>query len=161
MADGFFGASEAQDRYQLGVLEIVNDKSLNDDERRRRLAALKSDAPTEVIAARQPSETLQSLEERTAALRKAGADESQIESLRMQSLGPEAAARLRTLDQENDAWSQRMSALRQARSQVLADAGIAQTDKQHAIDDYIDKNFSGPEAIRARALLSLDQTASN
>lgn len=160
MANGFFGASEAQDRYQLAVLEIVNDKTLGNDERQRRLAALKGDAPTEVIAARQPSETLQALQDRTDALRKAGADEAQIEALRIQSVGPEAAARMRSLDAENAAWNQRMGALRQTRSQILADAGIAQSDKQHAIDDYIDKNFSGPEAIRARALLSLDQASS-
>lgn len=159
MAEGFFGDSEAQDRYQLAVLDLVNDKSLSDGERQRRLAALKDRAPADVVAARQPSETLQSLQEQTEALRKSGADESQIEALRMQTLGPEAAARLQAVDQENAAWNQRMQALRQTRSQILADAGIAQADKQHAIDDYIDKNFSGPEAIRARALLSLETSS--
>ncbi len=159
MADAFFADSEAQDRYQLAVLDVENDKTLSDDERQRRLAALKTDAPADIIAARQPSETLQTLESRTEALRKAGADDSQIESLRIQTVGPEAAARMHALDEENAAWNQRMQALRQVRAQILTDAGIAQTDKQRAIDDYIDKNFSGPQAIRARALLSLDQAS--
>jgi lipase chaperone LimK len=156
MADGFFGDSEAQDRYQLAVLAVVNNKSIDKDERERELAALRDSAPADVRAARQPSQTLQTLETQTEALRKAGADDSQIQALRVQTVGPEAAARLQTLDEQNAEWNLRMQALRQTRAQILADNGIAQADKQSAIDDYIAKNFSGPDAIRARALLSLD-----
>jgi lipase chaperone LimK len=161
MAEGFFAGSEAEDRYQLAQLEVTNDNSISDDERRIELAALRKEAPSEVTAAQQPSQTLQQLAAQTAQLRQSGAGEAQIDALRMQTLGPEAAARMHTLDQENAAWDQRMQALRNTRAQITAEAGIAEADKQRAIDDYIDKNFSGPDAMRARALLSVDQGSTN
>ncbi len=158
MADGFFAGSEVQDRYQLDRMEVMNDVTLTNEQRAQRLeAVIAAEEPAEVHAARQPSRDLVELQKTTDQMRKAGASADDIQAMRVQSVGTAAAERLSALDQEQTVWNQRVQTLGAARRQILSDPAVADADKQSRIDDYLDQNFSGTEALRARALLGLKQ----
>lgn len=155
MAEGFFSSSEAEDRYVLDRMEIMADKGLTAEQRAQRLAALSATEPAERRAALQPSQDLLELRSRTEQMRQAGASVEQIQSMRVGLVGAEAAERLKALDQEQADWARRMQALEAARQNILADPNIAPDDKQRRIDDVITRDFSGPEALRASALLGV------
>lgn len=154
VAEGFFGESEAEDRATLARMDIVNDKSLSPEERKARLAAL--DQSLGVTAPENsPTATLATLQSGTEALRKSGATEAEIQAFRERTVGAAAAERLQQLDRDNAAWDQRVATLRSERAQILATPGIADADKQQQIDALIAREFSGPEATRARALIGI------
>jgi len=155
MAEGFFSGSEAEDRYTLDRMDVMADKSLTAEQRAQRLAALSATEPADRRAALQPSQALIDLSSRTEQMRQTGASPEQIQAMRVQSVGVEAADRLKTLDQEQATWSQRMQALEAARQEILSDPNAAADDKQRRIDALVDRDFSGPEALRARAILSI------
>lgn len=153
MAEAFFSGSEAEDRFTLDRMEILADKGLTDEQRSQRLAALSAAEPAERRAALQPSQNLLELRNRTEQMRQAGASVEQIQSMRVGLVGTEAAERLKALDQEQAAWARRMQVLEAGRQHILADPNIPVDDRQRRIDELVARDFSGPEALRASAIL--------
>jgi len=155
-ADGFFADSEAYDRYVLAKLAIDNDKSLSPQERAARLADARSRAPQEVRANEELAEKLDSLAAADAQVRKAGGGAAELRIARERIVGAEAAARLQTLDEEEADWNRRLDAVRAGKRQLDGTAGLSVDDRQRQLDRLIAANFSGPDAVRAKALLELN-----
>lgn len=155
MAEGFFSGSEAEDRYVLDRMEVMADKALTAEQRAQRLAVLSAAEPAERRAALQPSQDLIDLRSRTEQMRQAGASAEQIQAMRVQFVGTAAAERLMALDQAQATWGRRLQALEAARQNILSDLNVAADDKQRRINLLVDRDFSGPEALRARAILGI------
>lgn len=158
MAEAFFSGSEAEDRFTLDRMEILADKGLTDAQRSQRLTALSAAEPAERRAALQPSQNLLDLSNKTEQMRQAGASVEQIQAMRVGLVGSEAAERLKALDQEQADWARRMQALEAGRRNVLLDSNIPAYDKQMRINELVLRDFSGPEALRARAILGMTDT---
>jgi len=155
-ADGFFADSEAYDRYVLAKIEIDNDKTLSPSARAARLAAARTQAPAEVRENEAAAATLTELADVADQVRQQGGDAAQLRIARERIVGAEAAERLQALDDENADWNRRLDALRTSKHQLDVTRGLSADDKQRQLDALIARGFSGPDAVRARALLELN-----
>jgi lipase chaperone LimK len=121
LARRLFGAGEDMLRVHLERRRIRDEPGLTVDERRERLAALEARYPPRVreARARALAPLLHAQAER--ALRDAGASEAEVDALRTEHFGAEAAARLRALDGERARWRARWEAYLEARRALAAD----------------------------------------
>ncbi len=148
-ADGFFAADEARDAWFLDNMAIVGDRSLDAATRAARLSALRATAPLEL---RQVEEDRAALAALTAADQ---ASPAQRQALREQAVGPAAAARLAALDEEDAAWAQRLAEAAVEQRSIAA-ADLSADDRQRALTAMIERRYTGPEQVRARAQLGID-----
>ena len=155
-AEGYFGASEAEDRYVLAKLAITQDRTLSARQREQRLAVARALAPPALRDADDRADALATLSAGTERLRRDGGDAAQLQALRERTVGPEAAARLQAVDQDDAAWSQRVQAFEAARRGIESNAGLDAEDRRRQVEALIARDFSGPEIVRLRAVLGLD-----
>lgn len=155
MAEAFFAEDEAEENFALARMELLQDASLTAAQREARLEALLDDLPPALRAVERDSRTLQRLDAKVQALGTAAADPARLYAARSEIVGADAAQRLAALDAEDAAWKSRMQALEAERSRILASPGLTAAEQQSALESYLEREFSGPDALRARAHLSI------
>jgi len=96
---------------------------------------------------RAPVEVAQQVE----AWRAQGASEAEVRRLREQTFGSAAADRLEQLDRDRAAWDKRYADW-QAERRVIEQSGLAQEDRQRALEDAMARRFSEQEQRRVQAL---------
>jgi len=84
-----------------------------------------------------------------------GADPSEVRELRLSLVGPEATGRLEDLDQERQQWQQRMDDFSAEREAILSYQGLAEDDKQAAIEELLENRFNANERLRVSSLLDM------
>jgi lipase chaperone LimK len=146
-ADGLFGATDAYDLDALARLEIGNDKSLTDAQRKERIAALDARLPQKAREERDAPTRVLRLEESVAQARAQGAGDNEIYRMRSTALSPEAAARLADVDREEADWQRRIAAY-QAQRQQLQQQSRADPA---ALQQLRDSGFSADEQKRLAA----------
>ncbi|WP_304639815.1 lipase secretion chaperone [Pseudomonas sp.] len=147
----FFGAEEVYNLFTLQRLAIVNDDQLSATDKAERIEALRNDLPGEMQALLVPQLHHQ-LSDETAALLASGGDAHALRELRMSIVGPEATERLEALDRERARWQQRLDAFQAERQAILDFPGLAESDKQAAIDELLHDSFAPSEQLRIAAL---------
>jgi lipase chaperone LimK len=138
---------------------IAADPTLSEDERVSRLAALEAELPEPIRSARAAVTGPLRLAREEAALRAAGGAPEEIQALREDAVGSEAAQRLAGLDQQRAEWQARVDAYRQERATIDADASLDATQRDAALDALRGRHFTGPELLRIRALDHLEASA--
>jgi len=151
-ADGFFGREEAEDRYVLAMKALSEADHLSAEERQARQEILEQRLPADIRAARERSAVAVTLQEKTQRLRDSGATEAELWRMREEVVGPEAAARLASLDQGREQWQERVSVYRKERDRLLTLEGLAPEDRQAAVHRLIEQHFEAHEVRRVRAL---------
>lgn len=151
-ADALFGAEEAQARYSLETMRIEQDVSLSPEQRQERIYALRRQLPPEVLAPFENSATAQvdDLAAEVAAMRERGASEADVQYLREQRLGVDAARELANMETQQAEWDQRYRLYRQERALIDA-AGLSEQDKQAQIGQLRSKHFAEQELAAVRA----------
>jgi lipase chaperone LimK len=152
VADGFFSRAEAEDRFVMETYALARDQTVPDREREQRLALLEQTLPADIREAREQSRIVVTLQEQTERLRQANADEAEIMRMREELLGPAAASRLSRLDREREQWQQRLEGYRHNRDRILTSNGLSESDKQTALKNLLESEFSEHEVSRVRAL---------
>jgi lipase chaperone LimK len=155
VSEAFFSLDEIEENHALARMEVLQDQALTPSQRDARLAALLNDLPPELRMAERDSRTLERLDAKVQALGSAAADPAQVYAARAEVVGAEAAQRLAVLDTEDTVWAARMQALEAEQRRILADQNLSATEHQRTLDDYIDREFSSTEALRARSHLSI------
>jgi lipase chaperone LimK len=151
-ASALFAAEEAQVRAALAERATLEDPALADDQRARRLAAAADALPAEERAARSAATTAIRLRDAEAGLRELGASSAEIQALREQMVGAEAADRLAELDERRAEWKRRVDAYRSARATIEADRALTPAERAAAIEALLADRFSAPERLRVQAL---------
>ncbi len=82
-----------------------------------------------------------------------GPPSEQLQALRVQQFGAEAAERLRTEDAAWADWEQRLQTARQQLQALAAAPELSALQRSQAQENHLAQNFSGHELVRARALL--------
>lgn len=123
LAEAFFGADEARETYLTEHRRITTDPSISDGEREQQLASLEQRLPEAMQQARRQATAVIRLRDETRALRAAGASDEVIHYLREEQVGPEAAGRLRELDQQRSDWERRLDRYQQERDVVMSSGG--------------------------------------
>lgn len=145
---GLFGAGDAYDEDTLVRLEINGDRSLSEEQRQQKLAALDAKLPAAVRENRDAPAKVLRLEESVQQLRAQGAGDNEVYRLRAAALTPAAAARLADLDREEADWKQRIGDYQAQRIQLL---NAATAPSPEALQQLRDARFTPEEQRRLGA----------
>ena len=145
---GLFGAGDAYDEDALARLEINGDRSLSEEQRKQKLAALDAKLPAAVREERDAPSKVLRLEESVQQLRAQGAGDNEVYRMRAAALSTEAAARLADLDREEAGWQQRISDYQAQRAQLMNGAAAPSPE---ALQQLRDARFTPAEQRRLGA----------
>jgi lipase chaperone LimK len=146
----FFASEEAYNQFTLARLAVQQDSKLNPLAKGRAIDQLRAQLPSELQDSVLPQ--LQSeLREQTAQLQAAGGSSAQIQQLRQQLVGEQAANRLASLDQQRQNWQQRLRDYQQASTQIQANPGLSATDKNAEVQRLAEAQFNPQERLRLQA----------
>jgi lipase chaperone LimK len=151
-AAALFADEDAAYAVAIEQRRIGADPFLSDDERAAQLAVLEARLPLEMSEVRAAVTAPLRLAREEAALREAGGSPEEVQALREQAVGREAAERLAALDQRRVEWEGRVEAYRQERAAIEADASASPEQRESALDALRARHFSGTELLRIRAL---------
>jgi lipase chaperone LimK len=152
--DAFFAEEEAYDHYTLSRLEVMQDENLSAEQRASQLAALESQLPPELLESMRDITRYQDLQTLTQQWQESDGNPANLQQMRENLVGREAAERLAKLDQERAQWQQRVDSWLREREAILANTGISEADKERQIDAARNRLFNEQEQIRVRALES-------
>ncbi|MBY8608995.1 lipase secretion chaperone [Burkholderia arboris] len=148
----FFGAEQWRQRYDLARLKITQDRSLTDAQKAERLAALEQQMPADERAAQARVDRQRAAIDQIAQLQKSGATPDAMRAQLTQTLGPEAAARVAQMQQDDATWQSRYADYAVQRAQI-ASAGLSPQDRDAQIAALRQRVFTKPgEAVRAASL---------
>jgi lipase chaperone LimK len=120
-----FGREDAANAEALARMEIRDDRTLDAQEKRARLAALDAGLPADVRAAREAPLKIVRVQEEAERLRAGGAGEEDVFRLRADAFGVDAAQRLAEVDREEAAWRRRIYAYLVQRLGLNDEAAVA------------------------------------
>ncbi|AKT44184.1 lipase secretion chaperone [Chondromyces crocatus] len=153
-AEALFGAEEQESSVAAAQSEVMRNERLSAEERDAKLDALEAQLPEAArearAEARRPAEQLAEEE----AMRAEGATAAELHKHRVATVGVEAAGRLQALDQERNAWEQRLEAFRQEREKLTRAMGDGDAQTV-AVLGLLERSFSPPEQLRVRAMLKM------
>lgn len=149
--EAFFGFRDRYADFALERRALLENERLDPAEKQARLDALEAGLPEEiremVRASRRPAEVAEAVER----LREQGASEARVYQYREQRLGAEAAERLGELDRRREEWRERYQAYR-AQRRAIEDSGLAEEDRDDAVQRLRASLFDEAEQRRVRAL---------
>ena len=144
---GLFSASDAYDLDAVARMEINGDKSLTEEQRKQKLAALDARLPQKLRDERDAPSKVLRLEDAVAKARAEGAGDNEIYRMRSAAISPAAAARLADVDREEADWQRRITAYQAQRRQLLQSA----TPDQAALQQLREAGFTAEEQKRLGA----------
>lgn len=157
-ADGLFGDEEAYDFVAVAQHEIGTDPSLSSEEKQRLIAELDEQLPEDQRRARDETTKPLRMFREVEEMRDSGASDEDVQAVREQYFGEEAAERLAVVDRERGQWDTRMQDYRAARREIEAGTMMSASEREAAIERLRAKSFSGPEQIRVRALDRIEKS---
>ena len=157
----FFGNEEAYDQYNINVMRINADKSLSEDQKAKKIAALMDQMPPSLAESMRPLMQYAELQKLTKEIQARGGSAEELRTMRESLVGPEAADRLGKLDVENANWQQQLNSYLKAREQIKASVGD-EVNRQQAITTLRNQSFSAPEdRIRAQTYETMRDQGDN
>ncbi len=147
--EAMFGFDDAYDRDAIARLEIHQNTSLSEAQKRERMAVLDAAMPAAVKAEREAPRQIINLENQVAALRAQGATDAQVFNVRAKALNPEAAQRLAELDRDEQAWQARIADYQRERQRVLqSNANSSGSERESSLAQLQQSRFSLAEIPR-------------
>ena len=150
-ADAFFGFDELYDDFMLSQLEIQNNRQLTPSEKQQQIQALQQGLPEDVRQMREETERISKVFELTQEMKEEGASESQVFDYNSQQFGQEAAQRLQALDENRQAWQQKVDNYLLEKSQILKDDLLSHEEKIQKIKRLANERFTSLELKRLPA----------
>lgn len=148
----FFAAEEVFNAFTLERLAIMHDDNIPAADKAAMIEDLRLGLPEEMQDLLVP-QIHQVLTEQTRSLQEDGADPAQIRDLRLSLVGPEATERLESLDAQRQQWQQRLDEFSAERRAIVEQTGLAEADKQRAIEELAAQRFAPNERLRLASLL--------
>ena len=156
----FFAEEESYNLFTLERLAIQRDDSLDANAKGEALDRLRDGLPEELQASVLP-QLHSELRSQTSALQAAGGSAAQVQALRQQLVGNQAASRLQALDQQRQSWKQRLQRFQQEKSAIDNHPGLSPADKQAAIQHLAQEQFDERERLRLDASAQLASARQN
>ena len=154
----FFANEEDYNQFTLARLAVQQDTSLDPLAKGRAIDQLRGNLSAELQESVLP-QLHSELREQTAQLQAAGGSPAQLQQLRQQLVGEQAADRLATLDQQRSSWQQRLSQYQQASAAIEHHPGLSAADKSSAIKRLSEAQFNPQERLRLAASAELARSA--
>jgi lipase chaperone LimK len=159
-AGALFGEEEQVQAVDVQRRQVLRDATLTADERQRRLEALEQQLPEAVRQARTATLAPLRLMQDEQQLREAGASAADLQALREQRFGAQAAERLAALDQENAEWQRRLDEYRSVRRSIVDNAALTPDGRARALNALLADRFTPLEQLRVEALPLAGQSGS-
>ncbi len=160
-AEVLFGNEAAYDQYNINIMKINADKSLSEDQKAAKIAALMDQLPASLAESMRPLMQYAELQKLTKAIQARGGSAEELHQMRENLVGPEAAGRLDKLDVENASWQQDLNSYLKARAQIKASVSD-EVNRQQAITTLRNQTFSSPEdRIRAQTYETMRDQGDN
>lgn len=157
----FFGNEEAYDLYNINVMRINADKSLSEDQKAKKIAALMDQMPPALADSMRPLMQYAELQRLTKEIQARGGSAEELHTMRENLVGAEATGRLEKLDVETANWQQQLNSYLKARAQIKASVGDT-VNQQQAITALRNQTFSSPEdRIRAQTYEAMRDSGDN
>lgn len=150
----FFAAEEHYNLFTLKRLAIQRDDRLDANAKGVALDQLRGGLSQELQASVLP-QLHSELRSQTHALQAAGGSAAQVQALRQQLVGNQAASRLQALDQQRQHWKQRLQRFQQEKTALENHPGLSSADKQAAIQRLAQEQFDARERLRLDASAQL------
>ncbi|MFZ6842849.1 lipase secretion chaperone [Undibacterium sp. RuTC16W] len=148
----FFAFDDAYDTDAIARMDISDDQSLSDVQKKNQLQALDAAMPASLRAEKEAPYQVIRLEENVAKMRAQGASDDEIYRMRAAATTPEAAARLAELDREDAQWKTRIANYLTERSRILSDAANKPAAEQiAALQQIRNQMFDSNEQKRLAA----------
>jgi lipase chaperone LimK len=147
---GLFGFTDTYDQDALARIEIDEDKTLNAEQKKAKIAQLDANLPPVLREAKEAPLRIAKVEEAVAQMRAKGGTDQDVYQFRSKAFSPEAATRLADLDREEDKWKARINTYLAARKQILQ-SNQEPTQQSAAIDALRQQQFSPEEQVRLPA----------
>ncbi len=160
-ADAFFGFDELYDDFMLSQLEIQNNNQLTSAEKLQQTQALEDSLPEDVRTMREETQRVSKVFELTQEMKEEGASESEVFDVNSQEFGQEAAQRLQALDENRQAWQEKVDAYLLEKSNILKDDALSQEIKQQEIKRLASERFTLLELKRLPAFEVMAQDSDN
>lgn len=153
LAYALFQERERIEEVAVERRRVMDDPTLSDRERIQRLAEIQARLPEEVRRSEAEAYSSLRLAREEDELRTGGGSEAEIQALREQSMGVEAADRLGKLDRERASWALRMQEYREERDRVMAGTTNAPEEAKAAFLRRVRERHFGPDELpRVEAL---------
>ncbi|MEM9727671.1 MAG: lipase secretion chaperone [Myxococcota bacterium] len=150
-SDALFAKDNRLVEYSLARSAIVTDRSLEPEERRRRLDALDETVPTPLREMRGAMMRQRDASAVVEQMRRDGLGEEEVFDYRADEFGEEAAERLQALDARRAEWDARLDVYRAERDAIRA-RGLEETEEAELLDELRASHFEGAEILRVEAL---------
>jgi lipase chaperone LimK len=150
-AAAFFADDEAVDRFQIEKLRIASNDSLTDEQKAEALRQAESALPEPLRKAREETRRFADYEQ---VRRELADDPRALEAWRQEAFGEAAADRLARLEEEQKNWDRRWQVYSQERDRLLS-PGLAEPERQQALERLRASHFNETEQVRAEALDSI------
>lgn len=154
LADAFYGEQRVAEQQQLKRLAILNDLTLDAEQRAQALRQLDNTLPAGLRAEQAQANTATSVQAQTTQLDASNASPAQRFETRAAQWGPDAAERLQALDQQRAQWQSRLDNYTQQRAAILNDSSLAPAQRDAALQGLLQQNFQGGEQ---QQVLSMQQ----
>jgi lipase chaperone LimK len=151
-AQAMFGTDDAHDMDSVARLDISEDKSLSEEQKKEQMAVLDAVMPDELRKERDAPLVVVKLEELVAKMRAQGASDDEVYRARAAAFTPDAAVRLADLDREEAAWKSRIATYQAEHSKLnAANVNLPESEKQVALQRLREAGFDINEQRRLAA----------
>lgn len=154
--DAFFGFDENYDDFMLNRLEIQNNRQLSAQEKKQQLDSLEDMLPEDVRQMRNETQKVSQYFTLTEKMQKDGASETEIFEVNSQAFGQEAALRLKAVQQQRQAFQNKVASYVSAKQQIENDKQLSAEQKTQQLEALL-VPFSETERLRLPALEAMSK----
>jgi lipase chaperone LimK len=145
---GLFGFDDAYDADAVARVDIGQDKTLSEAQKKQKLAALDAALSPALREERVAPRRVLMLEQSVQQMRAQGASDDEVYRARAAAISPEAAARLAEVDRDEVAWKARIDVYLSERAAIVKSGA---PDQQTALAQLRETRFTSDEQRRLGA----------
>lgn len=148
--EGLFSSEDVYQNYTLDRMQILEDSSLSEIEKARKLKERFEELPEDWQQNLQELSKLDDLHTLTKQIKARKGSAEELRQMRTALVGVEATQRLETLDTERNAWQQKVTSYLDGRDEIIK-SNMSDSAKNQAIQELRQQQFnSSQEQLRLR-----------
>jgi len=148
VSEALFGHEERYDDFSLTRLEINANTALSDDEKDQHIAQAENDLPPAMAQKMRSKRQEENLQQKIEQLKAEGVNNQEIHSLRTEFYGQKVADRMAYLEDNSDAWREKVSQFYSEQDFISAQSDLNQDDKSQLISEAKNAIFTQKEQIK-------------
>ena len=148
VSDALFGHEERYDDFSLTRIEINSNPQLSEFEKEQRLAQAEDALPPVMAQKMRTKRQEKDLRQKISLLKEGTGNEQEINALRAEFYGPKIAERMAYLEDNSQAWQEKVSTFYNERDFISAQIDLDQDQKAQLIAEAKNSIFTQKEQIK-------------